>query len=119
MLAGMIARTGAGSPFPSAGLELTSGYETLDLARPSADVEDEARMRLRAARYGDRAAGRTLEGANPTRYSWFFISLGTPIRMIYTSLLFRGGPSGAPGVEVRSVTLARGGRSSEIRHGVF
>ncbi len=84
MLAGMIARTGAGSPFPSAGLELTSGYDGLDLARPSADVEDEARMRLRSARYGDRAAGRTLEGAHRAELSVTHLAKAMPAALSST-----------------------------------
>ncbi|MEO9787080.1 MAG: DNA replication and repair protein RecF, partial [Aurantimonas coralicida] len=84
MLAGMIARTGAGSPFPSAGLELTSGYDGLDLARPSADIEDEARMRLRSARYGDRAAGRTLEGAHRAELSVTHLAKAMPAALSST-----------------------------------
>lgn len=55
-------RTRRGAPFPSAGLDLLSGYEALDMERPAADVEDEIALRLKRARALDRAAGRTLEG---------------------------------------------------------
>ncbi|MCP6336004.1 hypothetical protein NL449_28700, partial [Klebsiella pneumoniae] len=45
-----------------AGLELSTGYSDLDLARPAGESEDEVAERLARARPLDRAAGRTLEG---------------------------------------------------------
>ncbi|MEX6507060.1 DNA replication/repair protein RecF [Jiella sp. M17.18] len=64
MMAEMIARGAADSPFPAARLALSSGYDDLDLSGPALDVEDAVRGRLRAARYVDRSAGRTREGAH-------------------------------------------------------
>ena len=64
LLAGMIETAAEGSPFPKAGLDLLPGYADFDPAMPSADNEDAASARLRAARGQDRAAGRTLEGAH-------------------------------------------------------
>nr|WP_090673744.1 DNA replication/repair protein RecF [Aureimonas jatrophae] len=52
----------AGSPFPLADLHLQSGYETVDLEGPAADLEDRIAERLRERRVLDRAAGRTTEG---------------------------------------------------------
>lgn len=50
------------APFPAAGLELSTGYPDLDLARPAGETEDEIAERLARSRPLDRAAGRTLEG---------------------------------------------------------
>jgi DNA replication and repair protein RecF len=61
-LATEAARAGAESPFPVADLQLAGGYDFEDPSAALPDLVGEARARLSAARWRDRAAGRTLEG---------------------------------------------------------
>lgn len=62
LLAAMIDRLPADSPFPKAVLALEGTVDESIARKPAVDVEEEFRARLRQERPRDRAAGRALEG---------------------------------------------------------
>jgi len=62
LLAAMIERLPAGSPFPKALLALEGTVDEAIARNPAVEVEEDFRTRLREERPRDRAAGRALEG---------------------------------------------------------
>lgn len=62
LLAAMVARLPAESPFPRASLALSGSIEEQVGAHAAVDVEETFRAALAEGRWRDRAAGRTLEG---------------------------------------------------------
>ena len=76
-------REGAG-PFPAAGLELSTGYEAIDLSRPAIETEDEIAGRLARGRSLDRVAGRTLQGPHRAELSVMHLDKAMPAALAST-----------------------------------
>ncbi|MCW4115813.1 DNA replication/repair protein RecF [Aurantimonas sp. MSK8Z-1] len=72
------------APFPRAGLALSSGYGFDDLSGSAVELEDRAARHLREGRYGDRAAGRTLEGPHRADLAVSYIAKAMPAALSST-----------------------------------